>query len=165
LTLLDANGKLPNGSRISHPSERWGRRNYNHRWNSMTIQKILPTRRGPREPHHSHKLFGVAAKMGLKPGRLYWRRRHRHHLSVVPANLHPKTRKMEPSRGQGLRSTPPSWPEGHIIGADRRGRREAAGNPKCLMMASLVAYMFMAKLMPHLIPRWHYFKIWCLGSV
>jgi hypothetical protein len=33
--------------------------------------KIPPARRGPREPHHSHKLLDVIAEMGLKPGRLY----------------------------------------------------------------------------------------------
>ena len=62
----------------------------------------IPTSiRIPQEPHHSHKLLVGAAEMGMKPGRLYWIRRHRHHLSVVPPNLNPKTRKTEPSRDGG----------------------------------------------------------------
>jgi hypothetical protein len=67
--------------------------------------KIPATRKNPWRPHHSHKLLDVAVKMGLKSGRLYWRRRRRRHLSAAPPNLHPKTRKMEPSRWRGLRST------------------------------------------------------------
>jgi hypothetical protein len=37
--------------------------------------KISTTKRSPWWPHHSHKLLNIAAEMGLKPGRLYWRTR------------------------------------------------------------------------------------------
>ena len=53
--------------------------------------QIPKDKRSPQEPHHSHKVPDVVAEMGLKPGRLYWRRHHHHHLSVVPPNINPKT--------------------------------------------------------------------------
>ena len=82
--------------------------------------KIPPARQDPRRPHHSHKLLDVAVEMGLKPGRLYWKRRRRHHLSPAPPSLNPKNTKTEPSRRLGSRSTPLPWSKDHIIEMDPR---------------------------------------------
>jgi hypothetical protein len=48
--------------------------------------EIPPARRNPQELYRSHKLLDIIVEMGLKPGRLYWRRLCRHHLSVAPPN-------------------------------------------------------------------------------
>jgi hypothetical protein len=67
--------------------------------------KILTARRNPRRPHHSHKLLGVTAKMGLKPGRPYCTRRRHHHLSDVPTNFNPKNEEQNP---QNWERSPPT---------------------------------------------------------
>jgi hypothetical protein len=51
----------------------------------------------------------VVVELGLKPGRHYWRRRHRHHLSAAPPKLNPKNGITEPSRWQGR---DPPWLHG-----------------------------------------------------
>ena len=60
--------------------------------------KNATAKKDPREPNHSHKLLDIAIEMGLKPERLYWKRRRRHHLSAAPPNINPKTIGTEPSR-------------------------------------------------------------------
>jgi hypothetical protein len=90
--------------------------------------KIPATRKNPWRPHHSHKLLDVAVKMGLKSGRLYWRRRRRRHLSAAPPNLHPKTRKIEPSRRRGLRSTLLHGPKATELGRSAASTRGSWGN-------------------------------------
>jgi hypothetical protein len=77
--------------------------------------------------------------MGLKPGRIYWRWRCRHHLSAAPPNLHPKTRKWSPPvRPTGARSTLPPWPECHRLDADRQRRWEVYGNRRDRLLSGVL---------------------------
>jgi hypothetical protein len=46
--------------------------------------KIPTATQNPRRPHYSRKPLDVAAEMGLKLGRPYCTRRHKHHLSAAP---------------------------------------------------------------------------------
>jgi hypothetical protein len=76
----------------------------------------------------------------LKTGKLYWRRRRRHHLNSPP-NENPKNHgNGAHPRRWGPRSTPPPWPEGHRSEAERRHQQEVV-SPNRLEIASREAYV------------------------
>jgi hypothetical protein len=116
----------------------------------MMIRRCPPSRSGPREPHNHYKLLDVAAEIGLKSGRLYWRKHRRHHLSTAHQTLTRKPEKWSPPAEGELRSTPPTFPEGHRLGEDQRRQQEAAGT-LIGSRSRLVAYWFVV---------WH----WCKTS-
>jgi hypothetical protein len=67
----------------------------------LDIQRIPIARRNSREPHYFHKLLNVAVEMVLKPKRLYWIRRRRHHLGAAPPNSNPKPEERNPPADKG----------------------------------------------------------------
>jgi hypothetical protein len=95
--------------------------------------KIPTARRSPWWPHHSHKLLDVAIEMGLKPGRIYWRRCRRHHLGAAPPILDPRNRKTHPPANKGwdppcIHGLKTTWAGKNADGADGRHL-----NPNCLL--------------------------------